>query len=172
MSDLPQLTLILGGARSGKSRHGERLVAESGLAAVYLATAKAGDGEMAARIAVHRARRGTAWRTVEESLDLAAALRREAAPDSVILVDCLTLWLANLMAAERDVAGETTALISGLDGLAAKVILISNEVGQGIVPDNPLARRFRDAAGRLHQDLAAAADRVDFVTAGLVQRLK
>jgi adenosylcobinamide kinase/adenosylcobinamide-phosphate guanylyltransferase len=172
MSDLPRVTLVLGGARSGKSRHAEQLVDQSGGAPLYIATAEAGDGEMATRIAAHRARRGTAWRTVEEPLDLAGVLRREAASGSVILVDCLTLWLANLIAAERDIAAETAALIAALGDLAAPVVLVSNEVGQGIVPDNALARRFRDAAGRLHQDIAVVADRVDFVTAGLVQRLK
>ncbi len=172
MTEMRSLTLVLGGARSGKSRHAEQLVEHSGGAPIYLATAEAGDREMADRITAHQARRGTAWRTVEEPLDLAGALRREAKAGGAVLVDCLTLWLANLIAAERDITAETAALIAALDGLAAPVVLVSNEVGQGIVPDNALARRFRDAAGLLHQDLAVVADRVEFVTAGLVQRLK
>ena len=172
MADLPRVTLVLGGARSGKSRHAGQLVEHSRGAPIYLATAESGDREMADRITAHQARRGTAWRTVEEPLDLVGALRHEATAGRAVLVDCLTLWLANLIAAERDITAETAALIAALDDLAAPVVLVSNEVGQGIVPDNALARRFRDAAGRLHQDLADVADRVDFVTAGLVQRLK
>ena len=168
---LPLVTLALGGARSGKSRFAERLVAASGLRPVYIATAKAGDAEMAARIAAHRARRGAEWTTVEEPLALAAALA-DVGPGSAALVDCLTLWLANLMAAGRDVDAERRALAAALPAPGASVVLVSNEVGQGIVPDNALARRFRDAAGLLHQDVAAAADRVYFIAAGLPQRLK
>jgi adenosylcobinamide kinase/adenosylcobinamide-phosphate guanylyltransferase len=172
MSAIPMVTLVLGGARSGKSRHAEALVEQSGASAVYLATAEAGDKEMAERITVHRSRRGEAWRTVEEPLDLATALDRETDPGSVVLVDCLTLWLSNLMAADRDIVSDSAALVAVLGDLQGPVVLVSNEVGQGIVPDNALARRFRDHAGRLHQDIAAIADRVDFVTAGLIHRLK
>ncbi len=168
---LAPVTLVLGGARSGKSRFAENLVAGSGLRPVLIATAEAGDAEMAARIAAHRARRGPDWTTVEEPLELAGALAAVAAGEAA-LVDCLTLWLANLMAAERDVDAARRTLAAALPGLAAPAILVSNEVGQGIVPDNALARRFRDAAGLLHQDVAAAADRVWFVVAGLPQRLK
>lgn len=171
-SPLPRLTLVLGGARSGKSRFAESLVEASGLAPVYVATATAGDAEMAARIARHRARRGARWRTVEEPLALAATLAGEAAPDRAILVDCLTLWLANLMAAGRDIDGERQALLAGLAALAGPAVLVSNEVGQGIVPESALARAFRDHAGLLHQDIAAAADAVTLVTAGLAQALK
>lgn len=168
---LAPVTLVLGGARSGKSRFAENLVAGSGLRPVLIATAEAGDAEMAARIAAHRARRGPGWTTVEEPLELAGALAAVAAGEAA-LVDCLTLWLANLMAAGRDVDAARRELASALPGLAAPAVLVSNEVGQGIVPDNALARRFRDAAGLLHQDVAAAADRVWFVVAGLPQRLK
>jgi adenosylcobinamide kinase / adenosylcobinamide-phosphate guanylyltransferase len=169
---LVSLTLVLGGARSGKSAFAEALVDSSGLESVYIATAEAGDGEMAARIAHHQARRGATWRTVEAPLDLAATLAREAAPGRALLVDCLTLWLANLMADGRDIDVEAAQLVAALGGLSGPVVLVSNEVGQGIVPDNALARAFRDHAGRLHQDIAAAAGTVYFVTAGLAQTLK
>ncbi len=169
---LPALTLVLGGARSGKSRFAEALVDSSSLESVYIATAQAGDGEMAARIAHHRARRGAAWRTVEAPLDLAATLAREAAPDRALLVDCLTLWLANIMADGRDIEAEAAHLVAALGALSGPVVLVSNEVGQGIVPDNALARAFRDHAGRLHQDIAGVADTVTFITAGLAQTLK
>jgi adenosylcobinamide kinase/adenosylcobinamide-phosphate guanylyltransferase len=127
---------------------------------------------MAARIAAHRARRGPRWSTVEEPLDLAAALGRVCGPDRVVLVDCLTLWLSNLLGAGRPVSAEFDGLLAALPGLAGPVILVSNEVGQGVVPDNALARTFVDHAGRLHQDLAAVAQRVIFMTAGLPRELK
>lgn len=169
----PRLTLVLGGARSGKSRFAEALAMATGLHRLYLATAQAWDAEMAARIADHRARRaGQGWVTVEEPLDLAAALRGRARADSVILVDCLTLWLTNAMLAGRDAAVEGDALVTALAGRAGPVILVSNEVGLGIVPDNALARAFRDHAGRLHQRLAAAADAVHLMVAGLPLTLK
>jgi adenosylcobinamide kinase/adenosylcobinamide-phosphate guanylyltransferase len=169
---LAPVTLVLGGARSGKSRHAEALVESQPGACVYLATAQAGDAEMAARIADHRARRGARWTTVEEPLDLVGALGEACGPDRAVLVDCLTLWLSNLMGAERDVAAEFERLLAALPGLAGPVVFVSNEVGQGVVPDNALARAFVDHAGRLHQDLAAAAQRVVFMTAGLPQELK
>ncbi len=173
--DLPRLTLVLGGARSGKSRYGESMI-EAGLSngarAVYLATAEAGDAEMTARIAEHKRRRGRAWLTVEEPLDLAGSLGRHAGPASPVLVDCLTLWLANVMAADRDAGAEIAGLIAALERAAGPVVLVSNEVGQGIVPDNAAAREFRDHAGLLHQQVAAAAGSVVFVTAGLAQVLK
>ena len=172
MTDLLPITLVLGGARSGKSRHAEALAETQPGDCVYLATGAAGDSEMAARIERHRARRGARWRTVEEPLDLVGALRREAGPGQVVLVDCLTLWLANLMDADRDIEAETAALVAALSALRGPVILVSNEVGMGIVPDNSLARRFRDEAGRLHQEIAATADRVIFVLAGLPQIIK
>lgn len=169
---LAPVTLILGGARSGKSRHAEQLVLAAGKSRVYLATSEARDPEMAARIEQHRERRGDGWRTVEEPLNLATALIREAQAGRPVLVDCLTLWLANLIEDARDIEAETAALIAALPDLTGPVVFVSNEVGQGIVPDNPLARRFRDEAGRLHQALAAAADQVIFVTAGIATRLK
>lgn len=171
---LPPVTLVLGGARGGKSSHAEALVRDSGAAAaVYIATAEAGDAEMSARIEDHRARRPRGWITVEAPLELAAALRANAAPARPILVDCLTLWLSNLMHAGRDVAAETEGLVEALAGpLPCPAVLVSNEVGLGIVPDNALARAFRDQAGRLNQRIAAAADRVVFVAAGLPLLLK
>ena len=168
----PPLTLVLGGARSGKSRHAERLVLASGLEPVYLATAEALDPEMAARIAEHRARRGPEWRTVEEPLDLAGALARECAGGRAVLVDCLTLWLSNLMVRERPVAAEVERLIALLPDLRGAAVLVSNEVGQGIVPAGAMARAFVDHAGFLHQRIAEVADAVVLMTAGLPQRLK
>jgi adenosylcobinamide kinase/adenosylcobinamide-phosphate guanylyltransferase len=179
---LPRLTLVLGGARSGKSRFAERLVESqpdarvNGAcvdgACVYLATAEARDAEMTQRIAEHRARRGNHWRTVEAPLDLVAGLRDNAADGRAVLVDCLTLWLANLIDAGRDVDAETAALTDALPGLSGQVVMVSNEVGLGIVPDNALARAFRDAAGRLNQTIAAAAQSVVFMAAGLPLYLK
>jgi adenosylcobinamide kinase / adenosylcobinamide-phosphate guanylyltransferase len=172
---LPRLTLVLGGARSGKSRYGEALI-ESALAngarAVYLATAEAGDAEMTARIAEHKKRRGRAWATVEEPLDLAGALGRHAGPESPVLVDCLTLWLSNVMAADRDAGAEIPRLIAALENAQGPVVLVSNEVGQGIVPENALARFYRDNAGRLNQEVAAVAERVVLMSAGLPLILK
>ena len=173
MNNLPRTTLVLGGARSGKSAYAEGLIRAAAPIATYLATAEAGDGEMSERIAHHRAVRGAAgWITIEEPLDLVGTLRRVTRTDRPVLVDCLTLWLSNLMHAERDIAAETAALAACCAGLAGPVVLVSNEVGQGIVPDNALARAFRDHAGRLHQAIAATADRVVFVTAGLPMVLK
>ena len=169
---LPRLTLVLGGARSGKSRHAEALVEGSGLACHYLATGTPGDAEMAARIAAHRARRGGHWVLHEEPLALAATLVEIAAPDRAVLVDCLTLWLTNLMVAERDLDGALAELLASFEQTRGPVVLVSNEVGQGVVPMNAMARRFVDQAGSLHQRLAALADRVDLVTAGLPLTLK
>ena len=169
---LPRLTLVLGGARSGKSQFAERLVESQAGACIYVATAEARDTEMAQRIADHRARRGDRWRTVEAPLDLIAALRDNAAADRAVLVDCLTLWLANLIDAGRDVDAETAALTEALPALAGPVVMVANEVGLGIVPDNALARAFRDAAGRLNQAIAAAAQSVVFIAAGLPLHLK
>ena len=169
---LAPVTLVLGGARSGKSRHAEAMVESQPGPCVYLATAQAGDREMAARIAAHRARRGGRWSTVEEPLDVVAALSGACGPDRAVLVDCLTLWLSNLLGAERPVAAECGRLLTALPELAGPVVFVSNEVGQGVVPDNALARAFVDHAGRLHQDLAAAAQRVVFMTAGLPRHLK
>lgn len=168
----PETTLVLGGARSGKSAYAERLARERGCERVYLATATAGDGEMSERIAHHRDLRGPDWVTIEEPLALAETLRREARSDRVILVDCLTLWLSNAMFAERDVEAETLALCAVILSSSGPVILVSNEIGLGLVPETPLGRRFRDAQGRLNQAVAASVPRVVFVAAGLPLVLK
>ncbi len=165
-------TLVLGGARSGKSAFAERLARAGGGDAVYVATATPGDEEMRARIAHHRDRRGAGWRTVEEPLALAEAVGREAAGGRAVLVDCLTLWLSNLMHAGRDAEAETARLLAALADAGGPVVLVSNEVGMGLVPDTPLGRRFRDAQGRLNQAVAAAVPRVVFVAAGLPLDLK
>ncbi len=164
--------LVLGGARSGKSALAEGLARETGLRRVYLATAQAFDAEMAARIARHRADRGEGWETVEAPLALAAALAAADRPGTVVLVDCLTLWLSNVMLDGRDAEAEATGLLVALDGMAAPVALVSNEVGLGIVPDTPLGRAFRDAQGRLNQRVAALCDAVAFCAAGLPLWLK
>ncbi len=169
---LARLTLILGGARSGKSRHAERLVLASGLEPVYVATAEALDEEMAARIAAHRARRDQTWRTVEEPLDLVGTLASECADGRAVLVDCLTLWLSNLMVRKRPADAEVERLIAVLPDLRGAAVLVSNEVGQGIVPEGAMARAFVDHAGWLHQRIAERADAVVLMTAGLPQRLK
>ncbi|MDA0996962.1 MAG: bifunctional adenosylcobinamide kinase/adenosylcobinamide-phosphate guanylyltransferase [Proteobacteria bacterium] len=169
MIPLPSVTLVLGGARSGKSRFAEALIEAVG-GGVYIATAEAGDGEMRDRITKHRARRGDIWRTVEEPLDLIGALKQTVGRPA--LVDCLTLWLSNVMLAGKDPALEVASLVAGLSSLDAPVVFVSNEVGLGIVPDNALAREFRDAAGVMNQRIATAASRVVFVAAGLPMTLK
>jgi adenosylcobinamide kinase/adenosylcobinamide-phosphate guanylyltransferase len=168
----PGVTLVLGGARSGKSAFAEKLVEASGLAPVYLATGQAFDGEMNERIALHQGRRGPQWRTVEEPLELREAMLRAAAADRVLLVDCLTLWVTNLMMAGRDIDAECASAVSVLDELAGPAVFVSNEVGLGIVPDNAMARAFRDHAGRVNQAFASAAQNVFFVAAGLPMQLK
>lgn len=164
------IELILGGARSGKSAYAEGLASACGLAVTYFATGEAHDAEMAQRIAHHRARRPVGWRTVEEPLALAVALRREAAPHACLLVDCLTLWLSNLILARRE--DEIDALLDTLPQLPGRILLVSNEVGWGIVPENALARVFRDAQGRLNQRVAAIAENVTLIAAGLPLKLK
>jgi adenosylcobinamide kinase / adenosylcobinamide-phosphate guanylyltransferase len=167
-----RVALVLGGARSGKSRYAEALVrASASRVPIYIATAQAGDDEMAQRIAHHRALRGEAWQTIEEPLAIAEALLQAEAED-VVLIDCLTLWLSNLILAERDIDRETGALYAAVQATPARVVLVANEVGLGIVPDNALARHFRDAAGRLNQRLAEIADHVAFIAAGLPMILK
>lgn len=169
---MPSL-LVLGGARSGKSRYAEGRLARWPGPKIYLATAEARDAEMVERIARHRAERADAgWRTVEEPLELVPALREAASPDTAILVDCLTLWLGNLFGADRSPEAAAAELSAALAHLPGMIVFVSNEVGLGIVPDNALARRFRDAAGRLHQDIAAVADEVVFVAVGLPLTLK
>ncbi|HEX2117174.1 MAG TPA: bifunctional adenosylcobinamide kinase/adenosylcobinamide-phosphate guanylyltransferase [Alphaproteobacteria bacterium] len=169
------ITLVLGGARAGKSAYAERLIAEE-LApqqtALYIATAEARDAEMAERIAQHRAQRGAIWETREVPLALPDALRSISRSDQPVLVDCLTLWMSNVLASEQDVGAATRDLIAALKEARGPVALVSNEVGLGIVPDNALARAFRDHVGRLHQAIAEIADRVVFVAAGLPLVLK
>lgn len=169
-------TLVLGGARSGKSRHAETLVltaaAGAGTRPHYVATAQAWDDEMRARIAAHRsARAGSGWVTLEAPLDLTATLAA-LPPDAPVLIDCLTLWLTNHLLAGSDLTLCAARLGQAIAAHRGPLVAVSNEVGFGIVPENALARRFRDAAGRLHQDLAAQADRVDLVVAGLALSLK
>lgn len=164
--------LIIGGARSGKSALAEQRAAASGLEVVYVATAQSRDGEMARRIAHHRERRPAHWGLREEPLELAALLAREASPQRCLLVDCLTLWLSNLMLGGHDVDAARRRLLDGLPAVGAPVVMVSNEVGLGIVPENKLAREFRDQAGILHQGIAAIADRVVLVAAGLPLTLK
>ena len=168
----PRAVLVLGGARSGKSAFAEAETAAAGLKNVYVATAEAGDAGMAERIRRHRERRGPGWIVVEEPLALAETLRAEARADRAVLVDCLTLWLSNLLTAGRDPEAEGAALAAALAAAPGPVVTVSSEVGQGIIPDNPLARRFRDEAGALHQRVAEAAGRVVFVAAGLPLTLK
>jgi adenosylcobinamide kinase / adenosylcobinamide-phosphate guanylyltransferase len=169
---LPPITLVLGGARSGKSRYAERLVETAASGGTYCATAEAGDAEMARRIAAHRARRGAFWHTVETPLALAPVIASEATPERPLLIDCLTLWLSNLLLAGKPVDEESGALCAALRLAAGPVVLVANEVGMGLVPETPLGRRFRDAAGCLNQEVAALADRVVFVAAGLPLMLK
>lgn len=171
MNSLPRLTLVLGGARSGKSRYAEELIAKAGGRPVYIATAQALDDEMRRRVAAHRARRGDAWTTVEAPLELTHALAA-LDPGGAALVDCLTLWLSNVMLAKRDLARDCDALVEALKGCAAPVAAVSNEVGSGIVPETPLGRAFRDAQGILNQRVAAIADRVVLMTAGLPLTIK
>jgi adenosylcobinamide kinase / adenosylcobinamide-phosphate guanylyltransferase len=167
-----RVILVLGGARSGKSAFAEKLIAEAGLAKIYLATSQVFDGEMEKRVDLHRARRGADWHLVEEPVDLGGALKANTSAERAILVDCLTLWVTNLMMAEADIAKLGDDLAAQLAMLSGTIVLVSNEVGQGIVPDNKMAREFRDHAGLLHQKIAAIADEVYFVTAGLPQKLK
>jgi adenosylcobinamide kinase/adenosylcobinamide-phosphate guanylyltransferase len=169
---LPPVTLILGGARSGKSTHGEKLI--SGIAfggvprpATYIATAEPGDVEMATRIMAHRARRGAGWTTIEEPLKLAEALEKAREMAQPVLVDCLTLWLSNLVHAGVDVDEATDDAVAALNDLGMPVVFISNELGLGIVPETALGRSFRDAMGRLNMRMAERADRVLFMAAGL-----
>jgi adenosylcobinamide kinase/adenosylcobinamide-phosphate guanylyltransferase len=169
---LPRLALILGGARSGKSGFAENLVVRCGTPALYLATAEPRDDEMRARIATHRARRSAFWTTAEEPLELVNRLLALADQPQPILIDCLTLWLSNLLSAERDIGFEIERLLATLPQIKAPIVMVANEVGLGIVPENALARQFRDHAGRLNQKIAALADRVVFMAAGLPLTLK
>jgi adenosylcobinamide kinase / adenosylcobinamide-phosphate guanylyltransferase len=169
---LPHLTLVLGGARSGKSRHAEGLVMTTRPPWIYIATAQAFDDEMTARIAEHRSRRPAGWDTIEAPLDLAAVVAANGDSGGMLLIDCLTLWLSNVMLDGRDVETACNTLVDALAAAKGPIVVVSNEVGLGIVPDNPLARRFRDAQGRLNQQVAARADRVVLMAAGLPLTLK
>jgi adenosylcobinamide kinase / adenosylcobinamide-phosphate guanylyltransferase len=164
------LTLVLGGARSGKSRYAENLIAALDPPWAYVATAEAGDEEMAGRIKEHRARRGPSWRTIEAPRDVVAALT--ACGTSPVLVDCLTLWLSNLMLADANVEAEIQRLEMALAAASAPIVTVTNEVGSGVVPDHPLGRRFRDWQGVLNQRIAARADRVVLMVAGLPVAIK
>ena len=168
----PRSCLVLGGARSGKSRYAQRLAEDSGRALVFLATATVWDGEMRDRVAAHRRDRDARWRTVEEPLALAEALMRYAEPDAVVLVDCLTLWLTNLMLGGHAVGEAVDRLADAIAECRGATILVSNEVGAGVVPDNPLGRAFRDEQGRLNQAMAARCDAAVLVVAGLPVLLK
>jgi len=166
---MARVSLILGGVRSGKSA---RALALAEAPHLFIATAEALDGEMRARIARHKAERGADWGLVEEPLDLANAVRANAAQGTTLVVDCLTLWLSNLIHHQRDVEAATGGLIAALAAVPGRVVLVSNEVGIGLVPMAALERDFRDAQGRLNQQIAAVADHVEFVAAGLPMVLK
>jgi adenosylcobinamide kinase/adenosylcobinamide-phosphate guanylyltransferase len=166
---MPRLTLVLGGARSGKSRYGEQLVMRAAAPWTYVATAEAWDAEMVERIAHHRARRDANWQTLDAPLELTGTVGGLTGP---ALIDCLTLWLSNIMLAGREVEVESDALLAVLQRAPGPLVVVSNEVGLGIVPDTPLGRAFRDAQGQLNQRVAAAADRVIFMAAGLPLSLK
>jgi adenosylcobinamide kinase/adenosylcobinamide-phosphate guanylyltransferase len=169
---LPPVSLVLGGARSGKSGFAEGMAVAHPRGCIYLATAEVGDQEMAERVRRHRARREAHWRTVEVPLELAPAIVAETEQGAAVLVDCLTLWLSNLMAAGRDPERETEGLVRALGQAGGPAVFVANEVGLGIVPGNALARAFRDHAGRLNQRIAEIANSVFFVAAGLPLRLK
>lgn len=168
---LPKLSLILGGAASGKSVFAENLVINSGAPQVYLATAQAFDDEMRAKVTKHIAQRGTNWRTVETPLDAANALA-QVTENEVVLLDCATMWLSNHLLAESDLAAETDKLLAALTSCKGRVVVVSNEVGLDVVPENKLARQFRDAQGKLNQAIAARADLAVLVVAGLPMVLK
>lgn len=167
-----RIVLVFGGARSGKSRFAEGLLRQSGLDAHYIATAEALDGEMSTRIAHHRASRPAEWTTHEEPLDLPGKLLDVARPGRAVLVDCLTLWLTNLMMAGRDIAAAFDELAAVCPALKGQVVFVANEVGLGIVPEHRMSRDFRDDAGLLNQRIAALADEVHFIAAGLSLRMK
>lgn len=169
MSELPRLTLVLGGARSGKSRYAEGLVMRAPSPWTYVATAEALDEEMRERIAHHRDRRDARWQTRDVPLELAAEVERFEGPT---LIDCLTLWLSNVMLAGRNVEAESERLIGALSVARQPIVAVSNEVGLGLVPETPLGRAFRDAQGRLNQRVAAVADHAVFMAAGLPLSLK
>lgn len=171
MTALPPLTLVIGGAASGKSRFAEGLCERSGGAKIYIATAQVFDAEMGAKVAKHRAQRGDSWTTIETPIDLYPALASATTQD-IVLLDCATLWLTNVILGEHDLEAATERLLASLATCVAPVVIVSNEVGQGIVPDNALSRKFRAAQGQLNQALAARAGLVVAVMAGLPLPLK
>ncbi len=166
------LTFILGGARSGKSRRAQLLAEATPGRLVYVATAQPFDDEMADRIARHRSDRDDRWRTIEAPTELAAAVRTHGIDGNVILIDCLTLWISNMLLANADIDAAVDEMVRALAASPCPTFVVSNEVGLGIVPDNALARQFRDHAGRLHQQVAKVADRVEMMVAGLALRIK
>lgn len=166
-----KLTFILGGASSGKSRFAEGLITDTGAPRVYIATSQAHDSEMSDRIRAHQKDRGESWRTIESPLDVVTALA-DVRENEVALLDCATMWLSNHMLAEHDIEAETLQLLNALAACKGRVVVVSNEVGTGIVPENALARRFRDAQGKLNQKIAAQADLAVLVVAGLPVTLK
>lgn len=168
---MPSL-FVLGGARSGKSRYAQQRAEATGLSPLYIATAQAWDDEMRDRIRRHQDERGHAWSTIEAPLALAEAIRAHDTPDFALLVDCLTLWVTNLLLSDHDIEAATASLTDAVASARGQMILVSNEVGLGIVPENALARRFRDEAGKVNQRVAAAASEVQFVAAGLNIRIK
>lgn len=163
---------VLGGARSGKSHHAQRLAQSLGTNLVYMATAEAGDEEMSQRIARHIADRDETWKTVEAPIDLRAAIDSTCRGDVVVLVDCLTLWLSNILLAEMDVPQEIDRLVQAIASVDSNLVLVSNEVGLGLVPGNALGRQFRDEQGRLNRQIASVCDKVEFIAAGLPFLLK
>jgi len=163
---------VLGGARSGKSRYAQDRAEAMGGVSMFVATAQAYDAEMAERIARHQADRDSRWTTIDASLTLADAIAAHAGAGRVLLIDCLTLWTSNVMLAEQDMDAATEALVAAIHAAPGALVIVANEVGLGIVPDNALARRFRDCAGRLNQRVAAAADEVVLIAAGLPIKLK
>jgi adenosylcobinamide kinase/adenosylcobinamide-phosphate guanylyltransferase len=168
---LHKLTLVLGGAASGKSHYAEALALSGGNCPTYIATAHVYDDEMAQKVADHRKMRGTSWHTIEEPVAVATAITNAPA-EQPILIDCATLWLTNLVLGDLDVAKHTQEFLQAVQNSASPVVVVSNEVGQGIVPDNALSRRFRNAQGRLNQEIAAQSDLVVAVMAGLPLSLK
>lgn len=167
-------TLILGGARSGKSRHALALGEQSAATGerAFVATAVRSDEEMSARIDKHQADRGAEWRTVEEPVELARVISEHCTADSVVVVDCLTLWLNNLMLHQRDIGAELEALISGIDSANGELVIVSNELGLGLVPDTPLGREYRDWHGAMNQRVAAVCDSVLLMVAGVPMTVK
>lgn len=172
MPNFNQTILVLGGARSGKSQHAQKLAEDARPHRTFIATAERLDDEMSERISRHRADRGDAWHTVEAPISLCAAIEQACDEHHSVMVDCLTLWLSNIMHAEFDVDDEVQRLAGTLRVVSTPLIIVSNEVGMGIVPETPLGREFRDAQGRLNQRIAQVCDRVEFVAAGLPLRLK